>query len=488
MKKITKITALFLALILGLSAFSVITPLAAEKRAEITKLYAGTNSIKLQWNKVEGVKTYDIYRYSIEVTNWEKIGSVSSTSYTDKNVHDGIYYTYAIDVGSYQFGNEKSLTFLKAPKIISATANSKGIVISWEKTDNANSYDICRKTEGGKYKKIGSVTRSKTSFTDKNAKNCVKYTYAVRAVKGLSKSTYSKVTKTAQFVKAPTLVYVKNSPQGVTVRWKKSAAPQKYEIFRSTGKGWAKAGTVSSDKISFVDKKVAYGKNNFYKVRAISGEDKSYCSKKLSVLALDPKKPTIALTWDDGPYTPVTNQILDTLEKYNSRATFFIVGSRADTYKDCIKREVKLGCEVATHTYNHASLTRLSPEEIKKEISTGIAAIEKYSGKGSVKLCRTPGGAVNDTVRQNIGLPMINWSVDTLDWQHRTTSKTVSNIKSQVKDGSIVLMHDLYVPTGNAAVEIIPWLISQGYQLVTVSELFELKGITPQAGQLYTHG
>jgi len=193
----------------------------------------------------------------------------------------------------------------------------------------------------------------------------------------------------------------------------------------------------------------------------------------------------VALTYDDGPYTPVTNQILDVLEEYNGRATFFVVGSRVPTYKDCIKREASLGCEIGNHTYNHTILTSVNASTIKSEIADTNAAVKNITGQAP-KIVRTPGGAVNSTVKANVKYPMFNWSVDTLDWKYRNSSSVVSSIKNNVRDGSIVLMHDLYGSTGTATEQIVPWLVKNGYQLVTVSELMAVKGIDVQKGQLYT--
>ena len=495
MKKTIRLIALFLALMISFGVVSSYLSLAANESnvtAEITKYYCTKDGVKLIWNKVPGTDKYYVYRWYSGISDWEEIKVTTKRGYTDKDVTGGTKYYYAVataDGETLKYGRQKSIVFLASPDMKTAKMTSKGIYIKWNKSAGAKSYNIYRKTESTSYKKLGSVKAKTTKYTDTTVKNCKNYTYAVRAVSGDSKSTYSSVTKSGAYIKTPTLVSVKNSPSGVKVSWNKSTAPDSYEILRKTDSGkWKKAGTASASASDFTDKKAPFGKKCTYKVRAVFGENKSYCSNKLALHALDPKKPAIALTWDDGPYSPVTNQILDCLEKYDSRATFFVVGSRVETYKDCVKRQASLDCETGCHTFNHASLTRLSGEEIKTEVNSAVRAIEKYSGGNKVRLVRTPGGAVNDTVRANVGYPMINWSIDTLDWQHRTTSKTVSTIKSQARDGAIVLMHDLYVATGNAAVEIIPWLVNQGYQLVTVSELFDLKGITPQAGQLYTHG
>ena len=102
-------------------------------------------------------------------------------------------------------------------------------------------------------------------------------------------------------------------------------------------------------------------------------------------------------------------------------------------------------------------------------------------------LCRAPGGSVGKAAKL-LDRPFIHWSVDTLDWQSRSSSKVVSHIKKTVRDGSIILMHDLYGSTAEASEIIIPWLISQGYQLVTVSEMLEAKGINVEGGKIYYNG
>ncbi len=495
MKNVKKIVTVLLAALIcfGLSSPLIFALTESETTPEITKLYCVSGGIKITWNKIHEAKSYTVYRWCDGAVECEKIKTLdkNKSSYSDRGLVSGTkyHYTVAAETGKKTvFSRIASFTYLSAPEKVSAKMTSKGIYIKWSRVKGATGYNIYRKTGDGEFKKICALTGTKKlSCTDKKAKNCVKYTYTVRAVNGSSKSAYALAQPSAVRIKTPVLVSAKNSPDGVTVKWKKSTAPDSYEIYRKAGGEWKKAGTVSSRKTTFIDKKASYGKNCTYKVRAVCGGEKGYCSSKKSVRALDPKKPAIALTFDDGPYSPVTNQILDSLEKYGGKATFFVVGSRVETYKDCVKREAALGCEVGCHTFNHAILTRLSPSEINKEISSAVKITEKYSGK-KIRVVRAPGGAVNSTVRKSVKYPLVNWSVDTLDWQHRTTEITVSNVKKYAKDGAIVLMHDLYFPTGNAAVELIPWLTGKGYQLVTVSELFELKGINATKGNLYTHG
>ncbi len=201
---------------------------------------------------------------------------------------------------------------------------------------------------------------------------------------------------------------------------------------------------------------------------------------------LDPDKPMVALTFDDGPYTPVTSKILKVLKKYDARATFFVVGNRVPQYKDMVKQAYEQGNEIATHTYNHANLTKLSKKGIKSELDKSKEAIKDVIGCGFSAL-RPPGGNINDKMRSVIKVPMIYWNVDTEDWKSRN-SKSVLNECKVIQDGDIVLMHDLYASTADAVKKLVPRLVKEGYQLVTVDELFHYKGINAEGGKVYMSG
>ena len=135
-------------------------------------------------------------------------------------------------------------------------------------------------------------------------------------------------------------------------------------------------------------------------------------------------------------------------------------------------------------TYDHAWLNRLSADGVKEEIKKGSDAIIREIGVAPT-LMRPPGGCVNDTVRENVGLPMIMWSVDTRDWETRSTPTTITRVVDGAYDGAIILIHDLHQSTAIASQTFIPKLIENGYQLVTVSEMAELRGVTMKAGETY---
>lgn len=194
----------------------------------------------------------------------------------------------------------------------------------------------------------------------------------------------------------------------------------------------------------------------------------------------------ICLTFDDGPYSPVTNRILDALEAVDGHATFFIVGNRAETYSSCIAREKALGCEIANHTWSHpnSGLTSISSSAVAQEIASCNNQLESMTGMRP-SVMRPVGGSYNDSVASSVGMPMIIWSLDTADWKYRDTDHVINAILDNVSDGDVILMHDLY-PTTAAAVEIvIPELVRRGYALVTVSELAEYRDIDLEAGVAY---
>lgn len=202
---------------------------------------------------------------------------------------------------------------------------------------------------------------------------------------------------------------------------------------------------------------------------------------------VDPKKPMVALTFDDGPGI-YTDRLLECLKKNNAKATFFMVGSSVPNYKATIKKMVSMGCELGAHSYSHTAFTRLSNSAIASEVSRTVNNIKAAAGQGPT-LFRLPygDGASNSRVLSSLGLPSIYWSIDTRDWANTgNPSHTVNEVLNHVKSGDIVLMHDIHRSTIVAAEQIIPALKKRGYQLVTVSQLAKYKGKTTlQAGKTY---
>ena len=209
-----------------------------------------------------------------------------------------------------------------------------------------------------------------------------------------------------------------------------------------------------------------------------------FSEKGVLLRKIDKNKKMVALTYDDGPsiYTP---RILKTLKENNSVATFFVVGNRVPMYSDTVKKAYDMGCEIGNHTYEHKSLPNLSETEVKRQISKTNKEVKKAIGEKPV-IMRPTGGATNTNIKKWVGMPSIIWSIDTLDWKTRNADSTKKAVLDHVKDGDIVLMHDLYSATASASETIIPELVKRGYQLVTVSELAECRGGMKETGAYYS--
>ena len=197
---------------------------------------------------------------------------------------------------------------------------------------------------------------------------------------------------------------------------------------------------------------------------------------------IDPSKPMVALTFDDGPDVQVDGVLMDELEKVNGRATFFVVGQRVEKFPEDIKNTVERGHEIGNHSYDHdIHLSSKGQEYIRNEFDKTDDAVEKAAGVRPA-LVRLPGGKISNDVKAVVKKPLIFWSIDTEDWRSRDAVKTQNSILSQVKDGDIVLMHALYLSTAQACKTVIPELHARGYQLVTVSELIHFRGQNVQGG------
>lgn len=184
---------------------------------------------------------------------------------------------------------------------------------------------------------------------------------------------------------------------------------------------------------------------------------------------IDPDKPMVALTFDDGP-NKYTEQLLDALKEYNCSATFFVLGSMVEKFPIALQRMVLEGHEIGNHTMDHRQLTKLTEKEIIKEVEDTQHAIESIVHVYPT-LVRPPYGSKNETVSRILDYDLILWDLDTRDWASKDTQKIIEVTLNNVRDKDIILMHDIYPTSVQAAIELIPLLQERGYQLVTVSEL-----------------
>ena len=189
----------------------------------------------------------------------------------------------------------------------------------------------------------------------------------------------------------------------------------------------------------------------------------------------------IALTFDDGPHPVYTPIILDILKEYDVHATFFLIGENAERNPDLVRRILREGHEIGNHTYLHKNLREHTPGCIYEEISMAEEAILRIADQRT-KLLRPPGGLYDKQVcetARRLDYDIILWTVDTLDWTHPTSKEIVEKVESSVQCGDIILCHDFIggapSPTPDAIKRIIPDLLGQGYEFVSVSELIYSK-------------
>lgn len=190
---------------------------------------------------------------------------------------------------------------------------------------------------------------------------------------------------------------------------------------------------------------------------------------------IDPTKPVIALTFDDGP-SRYTEEILETLRRNEVCATFFVLGNKVEDYQEVLKKSVSYHNELGNHSYNHKWLSRLPINSLKEQIEKTQQVLQETLSY-QPKYLRPTYGSVNDRIRKNTELKIVLWTVDTKDWKITNVDRIIEKATTNIKDGDIILMHDIFERSSQALEKIIPILKEQGFQFVTISELEEVKKI-----------
>ncbi len=201
----------------------------------------------------------------------------------------------------------------------------------------------------------------------------------------------------------------------------------------------------------------------------------------------DPEQKVIALTFDDGPWPSSTSQILDILDQYGAKATFFTIGNQVSDNADVVKRAKEAGHQVATHTWDHASgsgqtvnLGYMTAEEQIQEVEKGFGVLDDLFGEKVSRVFRAPGGNFSGDTVTNLEpyvTAEIGWNIDTDDWQRPGVDAIVSQIES-ASSGNVILMHDGggdRSQTVEALSIALPYLVNQGYQFVTIDELLAMQ-------------
>lgn len=452
------------------------------------------DGILINWTEVNNAESYRVYRK--EKKKKVFVGQTSGLTYEDKTVQDGTEYSYTVkavgkDLKSMSGFSDYSECFVvKKPVNVAVNDIFDGIQIYWEKSDYAKGYVVYRKeTREAQWTEVKRIKSDKTNYyIDRDVKKDNTYIYSVRCVVGDTLGSFDLNGITKRHM--PTLgIQAQVCPDGIKLVWNEVENCKGYELYRKTDsyKKWMKIKSFSTDVNGCVDGSPVYGEKNSYRIRVVFSDGGAINSPVSYAYGIDPGKPMVALTYDDGPSGEVTPRILNKLQEYNGRATFFVVGQRVMEYEAFLRKAVAQDCEIGNHSYSHKDLSVSTKKEIKEQLNSTNEVVKSVTGKAPV-IARAPGGAMDDLVKATAKMPFIFWSIDTLDWKYRNADMIVSSVKSQVSDGSIILMHDLYDSTAAASDIIIPWLKENGYQMVTVSEMMAVKGIEMKNGETYVRG
>lgn len=214
-------------------------------------------------------------------------------------------------------------------------------------------------------------------------------------------------------------------------------------------------------------------------------QDKSIYTQKAEVqVCLNSYNKIVALTFDDGPNPLTTPKLLDGLAQRNIKATFFLLGSCIEENKDIIKRMYNEGHNIGNHSYSHKNLLALDIQSAKMEYSQTNEILNSIIGTSSIAF-RPPYGNYNETIQSFINTPLVLWDIDPLDWKDKDSDRIANHIIQKAKDGDIILLHDIYQTSVDAAFKVIDTLEQRGFHFVTINELLTRNGVEPHAGEVF---
>lgn len=193
----------------------------------------------------------------------------------------------------------------------------------------------------------------------------------------------------------------------------------------------------------------------------------------------------MALTFDDGPSGRFTRRLLEGLAERNAKATFLLCGYRIEQYPELPEQIVKEGHEIGLHGYSHNSMQDMCQSDVAREIGQ---VMELLPQDCSVSFLRAPGGLCGKCVQavaEDHGLSILHWSVDPRDWAVHDAQAVKKSVISQVRDGDVILLHDMSDSSVEAALAIVDALQEQGFRFVTASELAQARNVTLVPGEKY---
>lgn len=382
--------------------------------------------------------------------------------------------------------------------------------LSWQMNKRASGYKIYQKNaKNDSYSLIETIDNfSQTEYTVSNLDMESFYSFKISAYKSVlgyeSEGEKSLPLKTCTLPRGEDIEsVVEQTPKTLTVSWSRGLNCDGYEIEYALNDDFSDAKIKKITGITTLLCKLdglETGKTYYLRMRSFmifNGEtlyseySDSYSATVKNLVTreeIDPDKPMIALTFDDGPdFNGASKKILDVLEKYGVRATFFTVGENAENNPENIKRKALLGCEIGNHTYSHK---QYGSKVKATEITKCSDVIEKIIGSRPT-VFRATGGITTASIKNTCkkqGMSLYYWTIDTEDWKTRN-SKKIIKAAMKAQDGDIILMHDIYSETAKAVEKIVPRLIKRGYQFVTVTELVKYKsGSAPKPGIQYKNG
>ena len=195
-------------------------------------------------------------------------------------------------------------------------------------------------------------------------------------------------------------------------------------------------------------------------------------------------RPLVALTFDDGPSRSTTEKLLDGLAERGAKATFFLVGEMIPGCEDLVERMEEEGHQIGTHSYDHVYLTGLSAADFARQVDRTEEQLTGLLGRGGF-LLRPPYGRIDNGVVKRAHSPLILWSIDPEDWNDKNTERIVEHILSQARDGDVILLHDIYPTSVEAALRVVDALHQKGFLFVTVEELAHQRHVELKPGETY---
>ncbi len=399
------------------------------------------------------------------------------------------------------------------PTELKIESSSSSQILSWKGQPKKVSYQIFRKgPHSSDFEMVSEIPlEGECSYVSSDLSSASLYEYKVLAIKGKDKNARK---GKGQVVSAYTLPETLTdcsartmSKDSLTVSWNNSQPVSGYELNYGLSKDLSDASTLSispseveknsdTGMESYQIPNLPVGSTYYFEVRSFCGDQvysewsesfSGTVTQAVDMTGIDIHKPMVALTFDDGPDRgEYTNRILDTLKAYGAHASFFQLGQLAEQYPDVVKRIAEEGHELACHTYDHSHMGNAVTAE---DITRANDALEKNSGVWPSSF-RSPGGETTDLIRSvcaEQGQAIFHWSIDTRDWQSRDADAIMNEVQSQgIGDGDIILLHNIYESSAAATERLVPWIIEQGYQVVSASQLIQAKtGNPPEPGVQY---